>query len=135
MEEALVAKLLDTTALTALVGERIYWLDRPQGTAVLPQIVLQDWSADHQITMEGPNPLRETLVQIDCWGASQAESLMVGRELIAALEGARFTQDSIDFPGIFFVTRRRTIEPGGTQSASRYYRTSIDFRIWHSELA
>jgi hypothetical protein len=129
MEEDLVARLLANTSLAALVGNRIVWIERPQGQA-LPSVTLQVISAGRDYHMKGASGLAGTRVQIDCWGASYASAKAVSRALIAAIEpsaqhgntrfSAAFLESGTDFP------------PEDIAGGTRVYRVKMDWIIWNS---
>lgn len=129
MEEDLVARLLADAGLAGLVGERIYWLDRPQADA-LPSITLQVISPGRAYTYGGASGTAGSRVQFDVWGRSYLEAKQVSRALIAAVEppalegdtrfGPAFLENGPDFPPEDL--------PGGT----KVYRVSMDFIIWNS---
>jgi len=134
MEEDLVAKLLADDGLEALVGARIYWLDRPQ-TDALPSITLQVISPGRTYTYAGATGLNGPRVQADCWGASYLSAKQVSRALIAAVEmpgtrgdtvfSAAFLESAADLPPEDMPAK----QPGGP---SKVYRVSMDFIIWNA---
>ena len=63
-QAALRARLVAAAPVTALVGSRIYWVDRPQASA-LPAITLQTISDDRPQHMKGFIGLNPARVQVD----------------------------------------------------------------------
>jgi hypothetical protein len=134
MEEDLVAKLLADEGLAALVGARIYWLDRPQADA-LPSITLQVISPGRTYTYAGATGLNGPRVQVDCWGASYLSAKQIARALVAAIEApatqggtwfsAAFLESASDLPPEDLPAK----QPGGT---SKVYRVTMDFIIWNA---
>lgn len=131
MEEDLMARLLATPAITGLTGDRINWETRPQGVATLPALVLQKIADDTQVTLDGANGLIESTVQFDCWAPTKADVLALKRAVRAELIGARFVHGATAFEGIFLVNERGSFEEPGSEAPERYYRISMDLRIWH----
>jgi hypothetical protein len=129
MEEDLRTQLLANAGVAALVGKRVTWIVRPQGSE-LPAVVLQRISSGRDYTYQGLMPLTGALVQIDCWGGSYKDAKHLARAVIAAL-GALTTP----FQGAFVENERDTFERGdGPQTVtgpSDYYRSSLDIRLWH----
>lgn len=128
MQGALRARLLGATA----AGSRIYWLERPQGTA-LPAITLQTISGDRPQTYTALQAWRESRVQLDVWAASYAEARAILEAAITALaplgtsNGIRF--DRTDFEG----ERDRAEFDGNSQFATAtIYRTGIDLIVRHA---
>ncbi len=130
MEEALPAYLV--AHLTALIGERVDWLLRPQGEA-LPSVSLQTISAPPEYHMDGRDDLQGDLVQIDVWASTFASLRQVERALTAALDGP------FDAPitEAFIENRRETTEaqdgPDATGSTT-FFRASLDVRVWHASV-
>ena len=133
MEEALRALLLANTALAALVGRRIDWLERPQGKA-LPAITLQVISAPRRYTFKGRAPTVTRLVQIDIWGSTYATMKAASRAAVTALD--EFT--TAGFHGVFIEGERETSErrdgPDAAKSTS-IFRTSLDVRAVFTDAA
>ena len=127
MEEALVQYLLASPA-SALVSNRIYWLQRPQASA-LPAVTLTRVSAIHNYHHRGDSGLIESRVQVDCWATTFAGAKGASRAIIAHLTGATFEQDGIRFQGAFVDGERDTFEGDVNPPL---YRASVDFMLWHT---
>lgn len=134
MEEALRAHLLATAAVTALVpAERIVWNQRI-GPA-LPAISLHRITGRPDYHLQGPSGLVDSLVQVDCWGASFASVTAVARAVQAAL--------SAHAGGVisrcFIENLRSSFEKGdgatGASTPTDFHRSSLDVRVWHSDPA
>lgn len=129
MEEVLVAHLLNYAPLSALVGIRVNWNVRPQ-ISELPSVVMTKVSAERSYHMLGSNGLVAARIQMDCWGFTFASVMSVARALRDVLSGAKFTEDGVQFQGIFLDAERHFFEE---EAAERFHRVSLDFIIWHSE--
>lgn len=127
MEPALIARLLATAGLTALVSTRINWARRPQGEA-LPAVVLHRIDGGVDYHTEGPSGLVESRVQVDCWAASYGSAKAVARQVEAAVSGARFTSGAIRFDGIFIIDERDTT----FDETTPIFRTSLDLAVHHA---
>lgn len=130
MEEDLIAKLL-TLPVASTVSNQIYWLTQKQGE-LPPAIELTKVASLGQVNMDGVDHLVESVVQFDCWATSFATALVLSRA-IKALIGTSFTQGATRFQGIFYSGERQSFEDYGEQSPIRYYRVSLDLRLWHNE--
>lgn len=121
MEEQIRALLLGTTAVTSLVGNRVDWNSRQQGSD-LPCVVLWviDDSQGHD--MAGPDGLSHGRVQADCYGATYAQAKQTSRAVLAVLDGYK----GGDFAGVFHAGTRDGRE-GGTNEADRPFRVQLDF--------
>lgn len=84
MQGALRARLLAAAPVTALVSQRIYWVDRPQGSS-LPVIRLQVVSDPRPQHLKGFQTLRETRVQVSVLAETYASARAVTEAAIAAL--------------------------------------------------
>lgn len=127
MEETIVALLLNNAAIAQIAGKRVTWVEREQGAA-LPAVVLTKVSGVRDYNMDGPSGLVSSRVQADCWALKFKDSVRLGRAVRDALSGYR----AGDTQGAFIEAERQSVEkePDG---ATRYFRVSLDFMIWHAE--
>ena len=118
--------------VTALVGQRVYWVDRPQAAA-LPAIVLQTISDPRPQHLKGFDALRETRVQLDVFAANQPGGLNgydLTRRITEAAIAALVPENSGN--GIIF---NRALVDGARDLGERtetqfIHRHSIDLLIW-----
>lgn len=129
MEEALRARLLASSGVSALVSTNIVWIERPQGSA-LPAITLQRITSGREYTYGGASGTSNPIVQVDCWGRSYGEAKAVSRAVISALEPA-ITQGGVRF-GPSFVDSNRDMPSEELPGGVKVFRVSLDFRIWNS---
>lgn len=126
IEVALRARLLAASAVTAAVGTRIDWTQRPQATA-LPAIVLQVVSDARPQTMKALQEYRPTLVQVDVFAKTRGEVVTIREAAIAAVLPAA-TQSGVSF-------RRAMIDSVRDLSTNTdmgfVHRDSIDITLWH----
>lgn len=130
MEGALRARLLGATAVTNLVGQRVYWEDRPQ-TAGLPAITLNLIVDDRDQHMGGFQSVKDALVQIDVWATSFASKKAIKEAVIAALAPEQ-TANGIRFQGATQVSARPQNERIETQYI---FRDVIEMRLHYSNAA
>lgn len=111
--------------LTGLAGGRVYWVDRPQ-TSALPAITLQVASDPMPQHLKGFDELRRTLVQIDCWADTYAAAKTLKDQVIAALvpentaNGIRFDRAIVE-----------SVRDLGERSGEKFiHRQSIDLGVW-----
>lgn len=130
MEEDLRALLLAAPGVTALAGQRVTWVMRPQGSQI-PAVVLHRITAGRSYTYQGRESLTGALVQIDCWGPTYAKAKALSRAVIAALDAL-----TTPFHGAFVEGERDTYERGDapptTSGTPDFFRTSLDVRVWHN---
>lgn len=123
MEEALRTLLLATTAVTDEVSTRIYWGERPQGSAV-PALVLRVISKPLAYHMTGTSNPVEYRVQADCYGTTYSDAKLAARAVDNLLDG----YNSGDFQGVFTVGER-DLRDAGTNDADRLFGVSLDYLI------
>ncbi|HMR51187.1 MAG TPA: DUF3168 domain-containing protein [Amaricoccus sp.] len=132
MHEALRALLLADAGVSALVGTRVTWGARPQGSA-LPAVVLHLISDVPGYTLAGDNGHRDSRVQADCIGEGRYEAVLgVAQAVQAALSGYSGTVAGTIFQGIFIDQARDLSEPA-VESERRLFHLSTDFLIHHLE--
>jgi len=127
MEAALIAKLLASLGVTALVSTRINWSRRPQGSA-LPAVVLHRVSGLPDVHHGGTSGLVVSRVQVDCWGASYGSAKGVARAVETALTAQRFTQGAVRFDVILIDSER----DDSTDETTPLFRTSLDLMVHHA---
>lgn len=127
MEEALVARLLASAGVSALVGTRIHWIDRPQAEA-LPAVTLQLVSASRSYTFQGPCGLSGSRVQFDSWGRTYAEAKTLARAIRDEMEPPA-TQDDIEFSASF-LDSEQDMPTEDIAGGVKVHRVSQDFFVW-----
>jgi hypothetical protein len=127
MESALIAKLLATAGITALVSTRINWSRRPQGAA-LPAIVLHRIDGTPDVHHAGASGLVVSRVQVDCWGASYGSAKAVARAVETAITAQTFTQGAVRFDVILIDSER----DDSTDETTPLFRTSLDLMVHHA---
>lgn len=127
MEEAFVALLKTSTAITTKVADRIFPVVRPQGSHV-PCLVYNGFPRDQVMTTTAAANLRATRVQVDAWGKTYADVKALERAVNAKLIGFAGVVGGVEFQGIF--------EDGGMGDGfenappDKLYRVSLDFLVW-----
>ena len=134
METALRALLV--AGLPGMSAGRINWGEHPRDEA-RPYIVLHLISLTEGHTMQGPDGLERSRVQIDCYAPSFGQA----RELAGSVKSALDFRRDGGFRGIFFAGMRQSRESGysrddGGSSGESLYRCSIDFIVnWRDDNA
>ena len=128
MEEALLALIKNDSGISGLIGNRAYWLRRPQRVSTLPAIRLTKITAPRDYKLDGASGLVFARVQVDCLGKSYKSAKLVARALNSALSGYSsgvFQLISID---------GERDQNGKESSAERHlFMTSLDLQITYSE--
>lgn len=132
MEEALVARLLGTPALSALVGNRITWGERVKKEP-LPAITMLGVSPGRNYVHGGADPTGNPRVQFDCYGTTAAQAKATARALRDTLETPA-TQGGVAFSVALLDAERGPLieDTGGGLKVHRY---SLDFFVWFSPAA
>lgn len=127
METALRARLKDDAGVSGLVGSRVDWNVRPQGTTA-PCIVLTVVSDDRGQHMAGFHGYRPTRVQVDCYAATRAAAVQVRDAVLAAIV------PQADKSGVSFLRAFvNTVMGRGDQTETGViHREMIDLTIWHN---
>ena len=124
---AMHARLLAAPAVTALVGQRVTWIDRPQASA-LPAITLQTITEDRPQHMGGFDGLRDVTVQVDIWATTYVETKAIMEAVIDALIPANIG-NGINFARSFIDGIR---DLGERVETAFIHRTSIDLKVHYS---
>jgi hypothetical protein len=126
-EGALRARLTGAAAVTAIVGQRIYWVDRPQAST-LPAITLQIIDEPREQHMGGFQNLQFVVVQIDIWARTYGEGKTLKEAVIAAVV-PEVTANGIEFGTATNIRIRDLSERLETQFI---HRPSIEARFNYS---
>ncbi|WP_426041505.1 DUF3168 domain-containing protein [Brevundimonas sp. TWP2-3-4b1] len=124
MEPALIAKLLVSAGVTALVSTRINWGRRPQGSP-LPCVVLTRVDGSPDVHHGGRSGLVQSRVQVDCWGVSYGAAKAVARAVETAVTAQTFTQGTIRFDVILIADERDST----FDEITPLFRTSLDLMV------
>lgn len=126
MQSGLRARLLADTTVAAATAGRVFWVQRPQATA-LPAITLQTISDPRPDHLQGFDAARATRVQLDCWASSFDAALTLARAAIATLaapeniSGKQFGPARVD--------GQRDL--GEDVNGTFVHRQSVDLLVWH----
>lgn len=131
MEEALIAKLLATSSVTALVSQRIQPGRRPQASQ-LPAIVVNRITGAPVYTDDGEAGLASARVEVDCWATSFASAKLTARAVIGSLSAFFGTVGSLTFQNIL-LDAERDFSEGGANDTQYLYRTNLDFIVWYEK--
>lgn len=128
MEEALIALLLKSAALKALVGTDVYWGRAPQTMTGKTYVTMQVISGPRTATMQHAGGYTAKRVQADAYGPSYTIAKKVARALRVAAAGRR---GSI-IQGIF-VDGERDLPAADAGEVNHLFRTSLDLIVHHTE--
>lgn len=123
---ALKARLLAEPAVSTIVGNRVTWVDRPQGQA-LPAITLQVVDDERAQHMKGFQGLRRSVVQVDVWATGYRQAEAIKEAVIETLVPSG-TALGVQFSRAFVRAR----DLGERTEAQFIYRPSMDFTFFYS---
>jgi hypothetical protein len=129
MEEAIIAKLLATSAVASLADARVYPGSRPQGSA-LPAVVFNRIDGAPLYADDGEAGIAQARVQIDCWAESYSDAKGLARAVNAGHSAFAGEAGGTQFLSIF-TDAERDLREAGSNAAEYPFRTSIDFIVWH----
>jgi len=121
--------LLADAGVSSVVGSRISWGVRPQGSA-LPAIVMHLIDAPVIYHLSGEGGPKESRIQIDCLAfGTLLNAMIVGDAVSLALSGYSGTVGGTQFQGIFQDSARDLSETGAAEQ--QVFLFSIDFLARH----
>jgi hypothetical protein len=126
-EGALRARLLAAAPVTEIVGQRIYWEERPQN-APLPAITLQYVVDARDQHMGGFQAVQRKLIQIDVWATTYAQKKALKEAVITTLATSQIS-NGIFFRGVVDVDAVTLNERTETQFI---YRDAIRLTLFFS---
>jgi hypothetical protein len=129
------AYLLADSAISALVGSRMYPITPPQGQ-VLAHIVYHMISGQGDRHMQGRSGLSRPRIQIDCWADTPDVAISLAGEVKERIDGFKGAmawgtnspQNSVDVQAIFFESERDDYD-----ADSGLYLISHDYIVWFEE--
>jgi hypothetical protein len=133
IESAFYSYLTSKPAITALVSTRIYPLLAPD-TPTYPFITYTVFGEGHDHDFSGATGLVDLTMQCDVWAKTVIDRSDITEALRNALDG--FTGDmgaeNLNVRQCYLIDRAHFFERD-TEESTPYYRTSMDFSIWHVE--
>ena len=124
-------RLLAVSAVTDLVGTRVYWEALPQG-ATLPAIVLElNTSECIDRHLAGTGVLFESSVNVYCYADTHTASVALGDAVYTALEFQSGTWGTVSIKRVYVENTQDVTEPprDGSQAARRVRALFVS--IWH----
>jgi hypothetical protein len=128
MSEAfIVARLAEVSAVTALVGTRVYPGVAPTN-AIRPYVVYTRITTPRVRSTKGLSHLASPRYQIDAWAASALEAKAVIDAVRDALDGYKGTLVGVRVGGV--ITQD---ESADSEIEAGLYRHRGEFTVWHDE--
>lgn len=127
IEEAVYEVLRLDSAVTALVGMRIFQEQLAQG-ATMPALSYQLISDPSENSHKGPSGLAEARVQFDIWGDTKQQTYALSLAVRKAFAGRHSTNAGVSLQGAF-----KDNETTLFDTDIRKRRRVLEMLIWHSE--
>ncbi len=127
IEEAIIQRLLTTSAVTAIAGTRVYPGSLPQAVT-LPAIVFNKISGAPLYADAGEVGLEECRLQIDSWAATYGAAKELARAVRGSLSAFTGTSEGVECLSVELDAERDLRETGSNQ-ADYSYRTSCDYLV------
>jgi hypothetical protein len=130
LQAALRARLVADAAIASVVGQRVYWGIRPQGTP-LPAIVLTKVAPGQEWTHAGPDTMVNPWVQIDVY----ADNYPSAGGVIDAVQAEMQRLDRVEIEAWEFVppavlTNEQWPGVEGLPEGGLAHRVTQDYRFW-----
>lgn len=124
-EQALVMHLLNDSALTALVGDRVFPHAIPQDEQV-PAIVYQKISAPRTLSVSGDSSANNTRMQLSCYAETFGQAKQIAQVLYNSVDVFRGQLGGRVNAAVLMADSRDDYEPDTGR-----YRCDIDFFVMH----
>ena len=131
MERAIIYRLLQSTALEALVARRVHHKIRPQGSP-LPAVVINRISGVPVRRLDGVITITTTRIQVDCWAETAPQLFAVVSAVKAALDRATFAHAAAVICGCFLIDEQDDDATEAPLTDQKPLRTRLDFRVQHT---
>ena len=126
-EAAIIAHLLSTSAVTTLVGQRIYYRRTAQAPA-LPFCVLWRVSSPRVHSLAGGTGLVRALLQLDTFATSGLAARGVANAVRGALDGLRQEVNGVSLQAVLLHDEFDSYE-----ESLEYSRIIQEYRVWYQE--
>lgn len=117
IEQAFYAVIVADTAISAVVGDRIHHMTRPENEAG-SAVVYQRISTAPVTSLNGDSGLDAVRLQVSCWAATHADSMALAELVRAAVKAAPNLQ----------ATTAMLINDHDAATGNR--RTVLDLNLW-----
>lgn len=131
LREALLNYLGTDGAVTALVGERIYWKRRPQGSD-LPAIVCARITGGYGHTLDGGSGHAQPIVQISALGLSNTSAEAVAEAIREAMQGLSGTWSGVLVTSVILRNEIDLDQPDQVGGDVGTHEIALDYEIQHA---
>lgn len=130
IEQAIKTELTSTTALTALVGQRIYYVKAPQDVEA-PYIVFFKVTGPRVHSHDGASSLAHPRFQFSIFADTYYMAKQIAEQLQTALQGFNGTMGTgagVEVGAVFYED-----ETDFWEKESKLYHVACDYIFWHTE--
>lgn len=128
MIKGVIARLLAGAGVAAIVGDRIWPMDRPQGQP-LPAVVVRRIDQAPLYQDSGSTGLERARVQVDCWADTPPAAIDLAVAVKAQLNDFEGASAGTTFQSVTIIGEHDNSETGAGR-ASYPRRVGVDFEIW-----
>jgi hypothetical protein len=137
--EAIHVYLSSKSAVTDLVGDRIYRVQRPQTTPTKPAITYSKVSGSDELYQAGTSTLGRMRVEVECWAATPASAEAVRdaiRNVCQRYAGTITSgEESVVIVLMTLENDAEFYDAPEDGSGSGVYSASVDLHIWWRPVA
>jgi hypothetical protein len=130
IEQALMTYLLAQSGITALVGQRIYFVIAPQETAK-PYIVVTKIDAPEVGSHDGPAELASPRFQLSVFAVTYSAAKNISAAIKTALDGYSGTMGGAG--GLHVDIPRREDENDFYEESTGLFQVASDYIVWYQE--
>jgi hypothetical protein len=124
IEHAIRSLLANNEELTAIVGDRIYYVTAPEKVAT-PYLVLSKVSALRDHVHSGPAGLASVRMQVSIIADTYLGTKEIATLIQTTLQGFRGQSESMDIDGIFYMNE--------VDIYDGIYILAVDYQVLHKE--
>lgn len=122
--------LLTKTAVTDLVGQRIYQGRLPQTSTTLPAATLRIISENYDHALDGLAGLVHTRIQVECYGSTSESSRTAADAIIwSGIDAIQGTYTSTNIRSVTVEDGRREFEDEDSSGDDQRHVTSFDLMV------
>ena len=126
METAFRARLLDDSTISAIAGNFIDWVIRPQKSP-FPSVVLQVRNDDHSQHMAGFDTFHQATIQASCFSLDYKQASELRQAIINVASQAAI-KDGVEFLRGFIGL---VVDRGQNTDTGFVHQCLVDLIIWH----
>jgi hypothetical protein len=132
LEKAIRSLLVDDGSVAALVGNRVYPVQRKQGSA-LPAVVYQQITGVRDHTFAGASGFVASRYQITCWAETYGGADALADAVRAVMDGYAGTKESVVIQCIHLQDEGDMPALVADNESLNFHGKRLDFMVWYDE--